>query len=632
MLTSLKTKILAMICLISFVTIGIGALMTGRFFKHEYTSALTHELTVIGQGLKFQLDRLLAIEIPLEELIGFEEQCREIIDKYPHVSFAAVVNPQGKILFHSNPTFHRTVLPNLALRKALDCKHDRIVQFTENRQRYYGSIIAITNSMNEFIGAIILALPESVITSKTATSISNSVTISLAFLTLSFALITLALAKWVTSPLSKLDQATKMIIDRGPESFTHIMLRSTDEIGRLAQSFNKMADELQKTTVSKTYMNNIISSMNDALFVTDLNLTIITVNRAACELLQYREEELLQQSLYLIFNPSESIPMESDEHSLLNAETSVITKQGLKIPVLLNCSFIKESNGKIKSLVVTIKDITERKKAEEALIAKTQKLARSNAALQELTYAASHDLQEPLRKIIAFNERILTRLGPIADEQSRDYLYRVQNATQRMQALINDLLSYSRITSQVQFFQKIDLSLIAEEVLNDLQFRIEQSGAHIELGPLPEIEADPTQIRQLFQNLIGNAIKYHREGVLPHVKISANIIPHRTGHYHWQANSECCELIFEDNGIGIDPKYFQRIFGVFQRLHGRDQYEGTGVGLAICQKIVERHNGTITVESTVGEGSKFIVILPVHQPKEWDDDVSSHQPINLPIP
>ncbi|HPT87108.1 MAG TPA: ATP-binding protein [Bacillota bacterium] len=606
--------------------------MTGRFFKHEYTSALTHELTVIGQGLKFQLDRLLAIEIPLEELIGFEEQCREIIDKYPHVSFAAVVNPQGKILFHSNPTFHRTVLPNLALRKALDCKHDRIVQFTENRQRYYGSIIAITNSMNEFIGAIILALPESVITSKTATSISNSVTISLAFLTLSFALITLALAKWVTSPLSKLDQATKMIIDRGPESFTHIMLRSTDEIGRLAQSFNKMADELQKTTVSKTYMNNIISSMNDALFVTDLNLTIITVNRAACELLQYREEELLQQSLYLIFNPSESIPMESDEHSLLNAETSVITKQGLKIPVLLNCSFIKESNGKIKSLVVTIKDITERKKAEEALIAKTQKLARSNAALQELTYAASHDLQEPLRKIIAFNERILTRLGPIADEQSRDYLYRVQNATQRMQALINDLLSYSRITSQVQFFQKIDLSLIAEEVLNDLQFRIEQSGAHIELGPLPEIEADPTQIRQLFQNLIGNAIKYHREGVLPHVKISANIIPHRTGHYHWQANSECCELIFEDNGIGIDPKYFQRIFGVFQRLHGRDQYEGTGVGLAICQKIVERHNGTITVESTVGEGSKFIVILPVHQPKEWDDDVSSHQPINLPIP
>lgn len=616
MLNSLKAKVMTMIWAVSLVTISIGALMTGRFFKHEYTSALTHELTVIGQSLKLQLDRLLAIEIPLEELLGFEEQCQEIVDKYPHVSFAAVVNPDGQILFHSNPSLHNTFLTNSALQKALACRHDRIVEFTENRNRYYGAVITLTNSFNEFIGAIILALPESVINSKTRTSISHSFTISLAFLILSFALITLAFTQWVTSPLSKLDQATKIIIDRGPDSFTHMPVTSTDEIGRLAQSFNKMADELQKTTVSKTYMDNIISSMNDALFVTDLNLTIEIVNRAACELLQYREEELLHRPLHQIFNPLESFPLESEGNPLLNTETSVITKQGLKIPVLLNCSFIKESNGKIKSLVVTIKDITDRKQAEEALIAKTQKLAQSNAALQEFAYIASHDLQEPLRKISAFNERIQAKLGPAADEQIRDYLTRVHNATKRMQTLIQDLLTYSRITSQAQPFQQVNLSQIAMDVLNDLQFRIEQSKARIELGALPEIEADPTQIRQLFQNMIGNAIKYHRDNVLPHVKISANIVTHQTILYHWQSNNRFCEIIFEDNGIGIDPKYHQRIFGVFQRLHGRDQYEGTGVGLAICQKIVERHNGTIALESAVGEGSKFIVTLPVCQQKE----------------
>lgn len=523
MLTSLKTKILAMICAVSLVTIGIGVLMTGRFFKHEFTGALTHELNVIGQSLKFQLDRLMAIELPLDELVGFEEQCQEIVDKYPHVSFAAVVNPRGQILFHSNPALHRTYLSNRTLQKALNYKTDRIVGYTENRNRYYAAVIPLTNSFNEIIGSIILALPESVISSKTATSITHTIGISLLFLTLSFALITLTLAQWVTTPLSKLDQATKMIIDRGPESFTHIAITSEDEIGRLAQSFNKMADELRKTTVSKTYMNNIFSSMNDALFVTDLNLTIETVNRAACELLQYREEELLNRPLHLIFDPTASFPLESEGNPLLNMETSVLTKQGLKIPVLLNCSFIKESNGKVKSLVVTVKDITDRKQAEEALIAKTQKLAQSNAALQEFAYVASHDLQEPLRKISAFNERILARLGSNADEQTRDYLNRVQNATKRMQTLINDLLSYSRITSQVQSFQNVDLSQIATEVLSDLQFRIEQSRARVELGPLPKIEADPTQIRQLFQNLIANAFKYHREGVPPHVKISGKL-------------------------------------------------------------------------------------------------------------
>jgi signal transduction histidine kinase len=246
----------------------------------------------------------------------------------------------------------------------------------------------------------------------------------------------------------------------------------------------------------------------------------------------------------------------------------------------------------------------------------TAELLRSNESLQEFAYVASHDLQEPLRKVQGFSDRLKTRYREAIDEQGRDYLDRMQNATARMQTLINDLLTYSRVTTKVQPFIPVDLAQIVAEVQTDLEMRIEQLGGQVEIeGNLPIIEADPTQMRQLFQNLIGNALKFRREEAAPVVKIRAQFLNGQaTTLVKHSPQTVLCQIMVTDNGIGFDEKYLNRIFQVFQRLHGRSQYEGTGVGLAICRKIVERHGGCITAKSIPRQGATFIATLPIKQP------------------
>ncbi|KYC35066.1 histidine kinase [Scytonema hofmannii PCC 7110] len=227
-----------------------------------------------------------------------------------------------------------------------------------------------------------------------------------------------------------------------------------------------------------------------------------------------------------------------------------------------------------------------------------QELARSNEELQQFAFIASHDLQEPLRKIKTFGERLKATCSDALTEQGQDYLERMQNATRRMQALIEDLLTLSRVTTRAKPFEQVDLAQVTQEVLSDLEIRILQTEALVEVGDLPTVQADPLQMRQLLQNLIGNALKFHYKDTPPIVKIYTQ--QHEAGHE---------QLIVEDNGIGFDEKYLDRIFNVFQRLHGRNEYEGTGMGLAIARKIVERHGWSITAYSQLGKGSKFIVSL-----------------------
>lgn len=228
-----------------------------------------------------------------------------------------------------------------------------------------------------------------------------------------------------------------------------------------------------------------------------------------------------------------------------------------------------------------------------------------NQELEEFAFIASHDLQEPLRKIRAFGDRLRARCQTRLDPTEIDYLTRMEGAAGRMQQLISDLLKYSRVTSLNQPFSPVDLNEVVEEVRETFQYGLNREGGKIEFSGLPVIEADETQMRQLFQNLIGNALKYKKDTESPCIKLYTNF-----------PDSSVCRILVEDNGIGFDEKYLDRIFAPFQRLHGQGKYEGTGMGLAICRKIVERHGGNITARSRPGEGAVFIVTLPCSRQRD----------------
>ncbi|ATB33412.1 sensor histidine kinase [Melittangium boletus] len=251
---------------------------------------------------------------------------------------------------------------------------------------------------------------------------------------------------------------------------------------------------------------------------------------------------------------------------------------------------------RIIGFTVILTDITDLKRTQV-------RLEQSNRELESFAYVASHDLQEPLRKIQTFGERLKKTSTGLSPE-GHDYLERMQGAATRMRRLIDDLLAFSRVSAKGQPFTRVELATVANEVLDDLEDPIEQTGATVTLGDLPVLDADPTQMRQLLQNLVGNALKFRREETPPSVSITASV----------DAQRHRFTLVVADNGIGFDEKYRDRIFNVFQRLHGRGQYEGTGIGLAICRKIAERHGGVIEVRSTPDVGSSFHITLPLKQP------------------
>lgn len=239
------------------------------------------------------------------------------------------------------------------------------------------------------------------------------------------------------------------------------------------------------------------------------------------------------------------------------------------------------------------------------LEAANAELNRSNRELQDFAYVASHDLQEPLRKIQAFGDLLQEEYAEQLGD-GEDYLKRMRSAASRMSNLIQDLLAFSRVTTKAQDFTRVDLTVVATEVIGDLEMRISDTKGAVTVKDLPAIDADPLQMRQLLQNLIANALKFHKPDEAPRVSVSATTAK----------NGKFVTIRVKDNGIGFDERYLDRIFAVFQRLHGRDSYEGTGIGLAVCRKIVERHGGGITATSKPGHGATFIVTLPVSQVKK----------------
>jgi signal transduction histidine kinase len=259
--------------------------------------------------------------------------------------------------------------------------------------------------------------------------------------------------------------------------------------------------------------------------------------------------------------------------------------------------------------IATYQDITEVEHGAETMLEYTRKLERSNRELADFAYVASHDLQEPLRKIEAFGDRLVKKYKATLPEDGQMFVDRMQSAAERMRQLINDLLSYSRVTTNAKPFEIVSLNDVLSGVLSDLQIRIEESQAAIEIGELPTLECDAVQMRQLLQNIIGNALKFRKSDVTPVISIAS----HFEEAHDLPCSGPAVVLTIMDNGIGFDNQFKEQIFTIFQRLHSRNEYEGTGIGLATCRKIVERHRGSIDADGHPGEGSTFVIKLPLEQ-------------------
>lgn len=261
-----------------------------------------------------------------------------------------------------------------------------------------------------------------------------------------------------------------------------------------------------------------------------------------------------------------------------------------------------------------VHDLTEQKASESQLQQFTAELQRSNQDLEQFAYVASHDLQEPLRKIRAFGDRLTAKYQSKLEEQGADYVARMQSAAARMQVLIEELLSFSRVSRPEFLTENLDVNEIGIEIKDDLETAIRREGGTLTIGSLPPIKGERSQIKRLLQNLISNGLKFHKAGEAPHVEVTGAVVRGADVQNEFNVplpKSRYARIEVKDNGIGFDEKYLEKIFTIFQRLHGRTEYEGTGIGLAICRKIVANHNGYITARSEENKGSVFIVILPI---------------------
>ena len=402
---------------------------------------------------------------------------------------------------------------------------------------------------------------------------------------------------------------------------------ATDMILLAIEDITERKRAEEKLKKSEERFQLVARATNDAVYDWNLLTNEFWWNASFFEMFGYGAEEIepTVESWMSRIHPDDSHRMEREIRELI--EGSVKTWSGEYRFRRADGSFANvfdrryvwhTEEGLAVRILGSMMDISEQKQIEQQLKIFASKLERSNRELQDFASIASHDLQEPLRKIQAFGDRLKSKYHDSLEEEARDYLERMQSAALRMQTLINDLLVFARVETKAQPFIPVDLSTVAQEVVTDLEVQVEQTGALLDIGELPVIEADPLQMRQLIQNLVGNSLKYRQDEKPPVIKIHALLDHHQSVQPGPGAPlvGQVCRLYVEDNGIGFDEKYLDRIFTVFQRLHGRREYEGTGVGLAVCRKIAERHGGSITARSSPGGGATFVVTLPVKQSME----------------
>jgi len=399
------------------------------------------------------------------------------------------------------------------------------------------------------------------------------------------------------------DHLEEMVAERAAE-----LKKTNEQLLAEVAGRRRAVDEMRS---SEQKYRTLLRSTDEGIFGVDRELRCTFINRAGAEAVGYPADELIGRNMHELIHhtradgrpyPAQECPVSGALRTGQGCRVDnelFWRRDGTSLPVEYSAYPITDPAGAVTGAVVAFTDITKRREAERKLKEASLALERSNKELEQFAYVASHDLQEPLRMVGSFVQLLARRYQDKLDSDANEFIgYAVDGAAQ-MQALISDLLAYSRVGTRGKPFEPTDCGTILQRALNNLQVAITESGAAVTHDPLPTVMGDTTQLTQLFQNLIGNAIKFRRPGQAPQVHVGVR-----------RRDSEWLFAV-RDNGIGIDAQFTDRIFQIFQRLHARDEYPGTGIGLAVCKKIVERHGGRIWVESEPGKGSTFFFVLPV---------------------
>jgi signal transduction histidine kinase len=525
---TLKMKIILITVGFFLLAVGVNTATSNYIFKRDYSEALISKGVLVGQMLKVELVRLLNFGINWNDLVGFEEQCQAAVFKY-QVSFAAVVDSNGKIIFHNVQARHGQRISDPKILKGIRSAVGAEKVVLDSGGTMYHIIVPVTEMNEQTTLMIIVGLPLKVIAEK-----SNKLVVSSAWMTLfSFTLITtlffIMVSAWVTRPIGNLiDTIKKMRTDNNFDF--RVKVRSDDEIGILGAAFNQLIDE-------------------------------INFSRAA------------------ILKQNQQLDQQVAERTIQLRETNELLER----------------------------DIIKRQLTEIELAKRAEKLANSNAELKQFAYVTSHDLKEPLRMISSYLQLLKRRYRAKLDEKALSYIATAVDGANRMHCLIDDILDLSRVGTNDFEFQPVECRQVVEQVVANLEVMITENGARVVWGDLPRVCADFSQLTRLFQNLMVNAIKF-RGKLQPQIWVTAHRI------------DEAWQFAIRDNGIGMEPIYLERIFLIFQRLHTRSEYSGTGIGLAICKKIVERHGGVIWAESQPGQGTVFNFTIPDQELPSSEDD------------
>jgi PAS domain S-box-containing protein len=366
----------------------------------------------------------------------------------------------------------------------------------------------------------------------------------------------------------------------------------------------KRAEEELRT--SEARYRTVVDNIPQKVFVKGRDFRWVSINTLFARDLGLRPEDIVGKVDYDLFPKDLADKYRADDQRIMDSGATeeldeVYLEKGERRIVHTIKTPVRDETGTIRGVLGVFWDITERKQAEQQLKALSENLARSNQELEQFAYVASHDLQEPLRMVASFTQLLAQRYKDKLDQDAKDFIGYAVDGANRMQRLIQDLLEYSRVTTRGQPPAALDAHDALGEAVRNLQAAIQEAGALVTNDELPWVLGDHTQIVQVLQNLVGNGIKFHKPGEPPRVHLSAERDLERPDFWTFRVT---------DNGIGIELRHFERLFVIFQRLHGKQEYPGTGIGLAMCKRIVERHGGKIWIESEVGKGTTIVFTLP----------------------